>query len=481
MLARHSTLSFTLYVFLFDNVGDEAYNGAMTSNPLAGLDEALRALRSTWAQSSPGDEPASADSLPGRALVAVNDAIGAVRRHLDAVHAQVAAEIARQSRSELGAESLAKQHGYRNPVALVSATTGTTGADAARLIAVGGATAPRTTLTGQAMPPKYAHIATALRGGRIGAPAAAAIIHMLDRVCLRAERSALDRAEQVLAAQAPGLSLDQLAKIIARVEAHLDPDGIEPAERDRRGERAVHLFERDGMLHITGRLDVESGAPLKVALEALVSAEFRAARDGASPDAERPTVPQMQADALSLLARHALGCAHSDLPLDGATVIVRLSLDDLESGTGVATIDGIAQPVSVGAARRMAAGGGIIPCILGTGSEILDWGREKRLFTRAQRLALVERDGGCAMCGVSPGLTRAHHLRWWWRDHGPTDLDNGVLLCESCHHRIHDNGWEIRIDGTGIRARVWFIPPPHVDPARTPRLGGRARFDHLAA
>jgi 5-methylcytosine-specific restriction protein A len=55
-----------------------------------------------------------------------------------------------------------------------------------------------------------------------------------------------------------------------------------------------------------------------------------------------------------------------------------------------------------------------------------------------------------------------------------------VLLCETCHHRIHDNGWEVRIDGGGTNARVWFIPPAYVDPARTPRLGGRARFDIAA-
>lgn len=128
----------------------------------------------------------------------------------------------------------------------------------------------------------------------------------------------------------------------------------------------------------------------------------------------------------------------------------------------------------------MAAGGGVIPWVMGSDSEILDGGREKRLFTRAQRLALVERDGGCAMCGLPPEMTRAHHIRWWQRDAGPTDLSNGVLLCETCHHRIHDNDWEIRIDGTGLTARVWFTPPRYVDPARTPRLGGRTRFDIAA-
>ena len=87
---------------------------------------------------------------------------------------------------------------------------------------------------------------------------------------------------------------------------------------------------------------------------------------------------------------------------------------------------------------------------------------------------------GAAMCGAPPGHTKVHHIRWWARDAGPTDLANGCLLCESCHHRIHDNGWEIRIEGLGIRAKVWFIPPPHVDPDRTPRLGGRARYDFAA-
>ena len=66
-------------------------------------------------------------------------------------------------------------------------------------------------------------------------------------------------------------------------------------------------------------------------------------------------------------------------------------------------------------------------------------------------------------------------MKWWDRDRGPTDLDNGVLLCTACHHDIHDDGWEIRIDGTGITATVWFIPPPWIDATRTPRPSARTR------
>ena len=83
------------------------------------------------------------------AALAVNDALGALQRHKDAIHAPVAAEIARESRPELGADSLAKQQGFRNPAALIAATTGSSTGDAIRLVKVGEATAPRMTFTGE--------------------------------------------------------------------------------------------------------------------------------------------------------------------------------------------------------------------------------------------------------------------------------------------------------------------------------------------
>ncbi|MEU1971747.1 DUF222 domain-containing protein [Microbacterium sp. NPDC019599] len=417
------------------------------------------------------------ESLAPDALMRLHESLGQAKRLMDAVQTRVASEIARQSRPELGPDSLAKQQGFRNPTALIAATIGTTAGEAARLVQVGEATAPRMTFSGEPAPARHPHVAAALETGRISAHAASVIISMLDRVAIRAGRDAVDLAERRLTEQAPGLTHDQLSKLVVRAEAWIDPDGVLRREEELRSARWLTIREeQDGAIALNGRFDPAGGAPIKAAVEAYVTAHLQAQRD-ADPDAPRPSVKQMQADALTLLAEHALGCDRRDLPVRGATVVVRVSLDDLSAGTGHATIDGIATPISIATARRMAAGGSVIPCVLGGDSEILDWGRERRLFTTSQRLALVERDGGCAMCGAPPGHTKVHHLRWWARDAGPTDLSNGVLLCESCHHRIHDNGWEIRIEGVGTRAKVWFIPPPHVDPARTPRLGGRARFD----
>jgi hypothetical protein len=463
----------------------------MTS-ALSSLAEAIDSALAIW----PDDRDIA--SLTSDELIALNEQIGRSKRLADGVQARIAAEISRQSRPSLGPESLAKKQGFRNPAQFIAATMGTTTGDAARLVKVGDATAPRTLLSGDHAPARHPHVAQGLSDGRISAQAASAIISMLDRVAIRAGAEKTDEAERLLVSQAAGLPLDALSKIILRAEAWLDPDGIEQREAELQAETAVTIrTDRSGMLILTAKLDPVSGAPVKVAIEGMVTTELRAQRDagragattGDTPtgalfdettDAARRSIPQLQADALIRICEHALGCAERDLPLKGATVVVRMTLEDLREGTGTAEIDGIDSPISMSAARRLAASADIIPVVLGGDSEILDWGRRKRLFTPAQHLALAERDGGCAGCGLPPGFAKAHHLRWWARDAGPTDLDNGVLLCESCHHRIHDNGWDIRIEGTGVRARVWFIPPVSVDRTRTPRLGGRARYDFAA-
>jgi 5-methylcytosine-specific restriction protein A len=85
---------------------------------LTGLHEAMSRLDETWAGADD-----SGDLTRGQ-LIAVNDAIGVLRRRLEAVHVAVGAGIARESRPELGAASLAKQQGFRNPAKLIAATTG---------------------------------------------------------------------------------------------------------------------------------------------------------------------------------------------------------------------------------------------------------------------------------------------------------------------------------------------------------------------
>jgi hypothetical protein len=495
----------------------------MTS-PIDTLDAAVSALREAWDAAAPAgaDERAMTDA----GLLAAHERLAAVRRAIDALHTRVAAELAVRSRPERGREGLARRAGHRTPARLIAATTGAHPGDAARLIAVGDATRERMTLSGEAAPPAHPHIADAVRAGAISVAAAAAIAGMLDRIALRVPAPTRAEAEAVVVARAPGLGLDELTAILRRVEAHLDPDGLEPAIAELHGERSLKIrHDARGMVCIDGRFDPETAAPIVAALEGIVTHQLRVHRGHHTPDgtavsdarsatphadaphadgsnagsttgalpaglvaaepvgAETRSLAQLRADALAALCRHALACDETDLPLASTTVVVRMSLEALRSGTGVATIDGIEQPIDAGTARRMAAAAEIIPCVLGGESEVLDLGRSRRHFTRAQRLALVERDGGCAFCHLPPQYAEAHHILWWLRDGGPTDLSNGVLLCTGCHHRVHDDGWEIRIEtppgAPPSSGTVWFLPPACIDPARRPRMGGRRRFDPL--
>ena len=75
----------------------------------------------------------------------------------------------------------------------------------------------------------------------------------------------------------------------------------------------------------------------------------------------------------------------------------------------------------------------------------LDVGRTRRMFTPAQRTAVVARDRVCAWngCAIVPRYCEVHHIRWWEREGGRTDLANGVLLCSHHHHQVHDRDLDI--------------------------------------
>ncbi|MCY4458417.1 MAG: HNH endonuclease, partial [Acidimicrobiaceae bacterium] len=57
---------------------------------------------------------------------------------------------------------------------------------------------------------------------------------------------------------------------------------------------------------------------------------------------------------------------------------------------------------------------------------------------------------------------QAHHIIWW-SNNGPTNLENLVLVCNDCHHKIHDDGWQVhKHPDTG----KYFLKPPTQPPTR---------------
>ena len=89
----------------------------MPSSRLMPLLEAFERLGDVW-----GDAEESAE-LSRIELLDAHRAVSQAQRCLDGLHAELAATIAHESRSELGPDGFAKQHGYRSAAAMIAAHT----------------------------------------------------------------------------------------------------------------------------------------------------------------------------------------------------------------------------------------------------------------------------------------------------------------------------------------------------------------------
>ncbi|MEX0913600.1 MAG: DUF222 domain-containing protein, partial [Demequina sp.] len=316
--------------------------------------------------------------------------------------------------------------------------------------------------------PRYPAVAEAALVGELSVEAAGLITAGLNEVTDCVPADDLHALEVRMVSKARSLAAHEVRRMVARAIARVDREGHEERERRHYEERFV-TFKEDhtGMVTFSGRLDAVTAAPIRTTIEQMVTAQFRARRDQDPTERDQRTVGQMRADALSDLCRHALGCKETEKSGVRTTMVVRMNLKDLNASTGLGSIDGTESLVSVTQLRRLAGDSGIVPEVLGGDGEVLDLGLTTRLFTPAQRIALLERDGGCAKCHAPPEHCEAHHIRWWQHG-GHSDLSNGVMLCTRCHHDIHRQGWEIVVHAN----RVEFIPPTDIDPRQLPRPGG---------
>ncbi|UYM07833.1 HNH endonuclease signature motif containing protein [Solicola gregarius] len=67
---------------------------------------------------------------------------------------------------------------------------------------------------------------------------------------------------------------------------------------------------------------------------------------------------------------------------------------------------------------------------------------------------IARQDGVCANPGCGLTHLEIHHVAWWGRDHGNTDLENLIGICSRCHHLVHQNRLTIRPDGHGPPTRT---------------------------
>lgn len=101
---------------------------------------------------------------------------------------------------------------------------------------------------------------------------------------------------------------------------------------------------------------------------------------------------------------------------------------------------------------------------------VLNVGRTERLANREQRRAILHRQGGhCANPGCNNTTLEMHHLDWWARDIGLTDLDALVGLCPRCHHLLHAGKLHAHRNGDGVATFTLSGGSPLPDERRTSR------------
>ncbi|HEX8094271.1 HNH endonuclease signature motif containing protein [Jatrophihabitans sp.] len=365
--------------------------------------------------------------------------------------------------AELEARNLAGRYVLRGSKQLLSGLLTLSPAESSTRVRHARELGPRTSLTGERLPPLLPAAAAARAAGSITARQAEVIIQAMAR--LRSAQLPIEQqadAETFLVEQAHRFDAGTLTGIARRLLDTLDPDGRLAEERSQQRRRFLSCVPNgDGMHRLTADLDTETAALAMTVLHALA-----VPKPSANGDHDERTAGQRMHDAFRSVLKLALRAG--ELPASGgvpATVLITMTAEQFRTGTGLATTSH-GQKLSVGQALRLADQAAIAWIVHNSKGGVVDYGTTRRVASDKQTLALIARDQGCCFPGCTdpPEWTERHHIIPW-REGGPTDLGNLCLLCDHHHDRIDTGGWQITMrDGV-----PWFIPPAWLDPEQRPQ------------
>ena len=417
--------------------------------------------------------------LSDASLLALTDLMGRLQRALGTGSALISGEVARRSSADLGHTGLAQSTGYRTPEELIRAATGGSATEAGRAVRVG------LLAHGADERPWLAPVGAAVTDEHLSLAAAESIGTGLGLPTSSVSHDVLAAAAQQLCDEARTLDADRLLRRARDLRNELDAAGIPLREEERRGQRALRFYRRsDGLSRLTWDMDPETAALVGEVYDRATSPRRGGPRFD-SVDATRiaddsRTTEQLASDVFLQLLRSGADADSSQLLGTGAPSVRLVVAEGADRGY----IEGQHDPVSAETVQRLRCSGSVTPVVFRDGQPI-DVGREQRLYTHRQRIALAARDGGCRWpgCDRPPSWTEAHHIHHWARDGGRTDVADGILLCRHHHLLLHNNEWEIR--RLGRRGEeLYLVPPGNVDPERTPhrmRFKSRAYLQLLAS
>ncbi|WP_405216336.1 DUF222 domain-containing protein [Agrococcus sp. Ld7] len=396
-------------------------------------------------------------------------------------------------------EALCRRLGQRSAKEAVANAFGIRAGEAQGLLALAAATTAGVGLSGAAIAARYPRVAVAVGEGAVSVAQARAIVGTLEPVAPRADPGLLAWAEGQLvdvAADPTAPLVPELLVTQARAyAAALDPDGVLPADERLRAMRSLRQRQRaDGIWETILLSPPEEGSELNAFLDAYASPRVQVAFRDTGPDADTDSEPGAGADAglevvddrtpeqrrhdvmMALVRQHA---ASASAPTAGGEPPTLVFHGDIAAYT--AYLQGIEHPdrslriehtgnlVPIETVERLLCSANAQHSIVDANGHVLALGRTQRFFSRAQHRALAIRDRGCRVrgCGMPVAWTEAHHILWWQHG-GPTDIDNGILVCSYHHHEIHAG--RLRVERAGEKPGSWRIVAELRPPDRSARV-----------
>jgi hypothetical protein len=301
-------------------------------------------------------------------------------------------------------------------------------------------------------------VAAAFADGRIGGEQVAVIAPVVTPEHLAAAAAQgvdLAGVDATLAEVAACRPHGELAQVVHLYLARLDPDGPEPDPTE--GRSLTLATHADGSVSGRFALDAVGGEKVQAVLESMLQAN--------RPAGDTRSRSQRLGDAFVQWADNTL--ASGQLPILRTVkphVVVTIDVDDFadpHTGPGAAAT-GFGARISAARARWLACDGTISRIVIGPEGQPVDLGRTKRMWPPHLRRGVEVRDRHCvfAGCEAPTHWCDVHHVLEWVLDDGPTSIDNGALLCEQHHTKVHhgfrisrqpDGRWHTwRPDGTEI-------------------------------
>ncbi|UPW10570.1 HNH endonuclease [Gordonia terrae] len=243
------------------------------------------------------------------------------------------------------------------------------------------------------------------------------------------------------------------ARTIGNTLTDADDTGIPTADDSSLNSVNAHTTD-------DGRIDIRADLTQTVGEKFMAMIDERSCPrpepDGAD---DRRTAEQRRADAFELiLDQAALGASLDTVGSPRTQLMLTIP------ATGDPAFLPWTGTVSRAVAKQASCDGALTEIILDDEGVPLQMGHTHRLFPAHLRKAMIVRDACCIKCGAPPSHTQVHHVAHW-ADGGPTDLDNGCLLCQRCHTQVHHHGWDIVM---GFDRHPWLVPPATIDPQRRP-------------